>query len=173
MDIHKDLEAAARIRPEERDHYLRLEGDDWGNELDPSRWEPVKDPDLRYQRRFEVHSEGGEKFTELEEWILPFPSAPIFGINRKAEYGKALEHRPNMHSLRLLRRPDTAPIHRLVILHNGLNESEDLKFYYRLADWIMRQQKAISEEEGVACLVMPFPGHLMHSSFHGPFSETP
>jgi pimeloyl-ACP methyl ester carboxylesterase len=61
----------------------------------------------------------------------------------------------------------------LFILHNGLNETESLKFYYRLADWILSQQEQISQDEGAACLIMPFPGHLMHSSFHGPFSETP
>jgi pimeloyl-ACP methyl ester carboxylesterase len=37
----------------------------------------------------------------------------------------------------------------------------------------MRQQEAVSEQEGVACLVMPFPGHLTHAPYHGPFSETP
>jgi len=172
MDIHGELDRAAQIQPEERDHYLRLESEDWGEDLEESRWHRESEPELHYSRVIPVHEERGIT-TSLEELILPFPSAPIYGINRKAEYGKALEHRPNMHSLRLLRRRESAPVYRLFILHNGLNEAEDLKFYYRLADWIMRQQEQVAPEEGVACLVMPFPGHLMHSSFHGPFSETP
>lgn len=177
MSVHEDLDRAARIQPEERDHYLRLESTEWGGELSDGRWSRQDDPDLHYSRVIPVHKEIGknksESVGELEELILPFPSAPIYGINRKVEYGMALEQRPNMHSMRLLRRPETPPIHRLFVLYNGLNEAEDLKFYYRLADWIMRQQEQIAEDEGVACLVVPFPGHLMHSSFHGPFSETP
>ncbi|HET9943020.1 MAG TPA: hypothetical protein VFR05_06745, partial [Terriglobia bacterium] len=171
--VHEGLDRAALIYPEERDHYLRLESGDWGRDLRSDRWERKPKPRLHYRRSFPVHVDPRNRSTELEELIVPFPSAPIYGINRKAEYGKPLEHRPNLHSLRLLRRPKGAPVHRLFILHNGLNEADDLKFYYRLADWIMGQQEAISDKEGVACLVMPFPGHLMHSSFHGPFSETP
>jgi pimeloyl-ACP methyl ester carboxylesterase len=180
-EFHPALDDVAEIRPEERDQYLRLGDDEWGPELGRGRWQPKRKPSLHYRRAFPVHRvDGGEgasakqqKFTQLEEWIIPFPSPPIVGINRKMVYGKAFEHRPNMHSLRLLRRPATAPITRLFVLHNGLNESEDLKFFYRLADWIMRQQKTIDSGEGVACLVVPFPGHLTHAPFHGPFSETP
>lgn len=170
MEIHRDLESAARIRPEERDYYLDLSAPTWGRDL--KRWTKETDPALHYSRRIAVH-EDAQGLTELEELIIPFPSAPIYGINRKPEYGKPLAHRPNMHSIRFLRRPGGSPIHRLFILHNGLNEADSLKFYYRLADWIMRQQESVAPEEGVACLVMPFPGHLMHSSYHGPFSETP
>jgi pimeloyl-ACP methyl ester carboxylesterase len=177
MKTHIDLDHFAEIRPEERDYYLKLRSKMWGRDLE--RWEEVDKPYLHFSRTIPVHEESraarreDSGLTWLEELIIPFPSAPIYGINRKAEYSKTLEHRPNMHSVRLLRRPNTAPIHRLFILHNGLNEADSLKFYYRLADWIMRQQEEISRDEGVACLIMPFPGHLMHSSFHGPFSETP
>lgn len=79
--------------------------------------------------------------------------------------------RPNMHSLRVLRRPEATRIDRLFLLHNGLNESDKLNFYYRLADWILQEQE--QQGEGAACLIMPFPGHLMHFAYHGHFSETP
>jgi pimeloyl-ACP methyl ester carboxylesterase len=170
MKIHDDLDQLALIRPEERDYNLKLSSPDWGAGL--SGWSAKEVPARHFHRTIPVHVDGTVT-KKLDEFIVPFPSAPLYGINRKAEYGKSLAKRPNMHSLRILRRPGTAPIHRLFILHNGLNETESLKFYYRLADWILSQQEQLSKAEGAACLIMPFPGHLMHSSFHGPFSETP
>lgn len=183
MKIHADLDELAQIRPEERDHYLRLGEQQWGGKLQDERgWERRLTPSLHYARFLLVHDdEPGdigmeqEKTGEpqVEELIFPFPSVPIYGINRKTEYGKKIDNRTNIHSIRLLRRPGTAPIRRLFVLHNGLNEAESLKFYYQLADWIMAQQEKVSGEEGVACLVVPFPGHLTDASFHGPFAETP
>jgi pimeloyl-ACP methyl ester carboxylesterase len=170
MMIHDNLERVALIRPEERDYNLKLSSAGWGSGL--SGWQSGDEPARHFSRNVPVHiDDNGTQC--LQEFIVPFPSAPIYGINRKAEYGKSLEKRPNMHSVRILRRPGQTPIHRLFILHNGLNETESLKFYYRLADWILSQQEQVSENQGAACLVMPFPGHLMHASFHGPFSETP
>jgi pimeloyl-ACP methyl ester carboxylesterase len=169
VEIHQGLDSAARIQPEERDYYLEMRSSDWGRDL--IRWTREREPALHFSRAFPVHRDGG--VTSVEELILPFPSPPIYGINRKPEYGKTLEHRPNMHSMRLLRRPGGAPIHRLFILHHGLNEVDSLRFYYQLADWIMRQQDTTCDEEGVACLVTPFPGHLTHAPYHGPFAETP
>lgn len=171
MDVHPDLDSAAQILAEERDYNLNLHAEAWGSGL-PSRWTPKPKPALHFTRTVPVHLDD-EGATCVEESIVPFPSAPIYGINRKAEYGKSLAGRPNMHSVRLLKRPDGPPINRLFILHNGLNEADSLKFYYQLSDWIFRQQEVLAEDEGAACLVAPFPGHLMHSSFHGPFSETP
>jgi pimeloyl-ACP methyl ester carboxylesterase len=172
MGKHDDLDLLAQIQPEERDYNMEMRLPDWGKNLRQDRWTLVKSPARHFVREFPVA--GGTGATGfLEERILPFPSAPIYGINRKAEYDQALPHRPNMHSVRLLTRPRSKPIHRLFILHNGLNETDSLRFYYQLADWIMGQQQLVSPKEGAACLVMPFPGHLMHSTFHGPFSETP
>jgi pimeloyl-ACP methyl ester carboxylesterase len=170
MKFHDNLEQISQIRPEERDYNLQLRQPDWGSQLDG--WKLGKTPARHFSRKVPVHVDSNAT-TSLQEFIVPFPSAPIYGINRKAEYGKNLEQRPNLHTLRILRRAGNAPIRRLFILHNGLNETDSLKFYYRLADWILSQQKQISKSEGAACLIMPFPGHLMHSSFHGPFSETP
>jgi len=81
--------------------------------------------------------------------------------------------RPNLRTIRILQRADRAkPIRRLFILHNGLNERDSLRFYYRLADWILRAH-SVHSQGAAACVVMPFPGHLTHYNFHGPFSETP
>jgi pimeloyl-ACP methyl ester carboxylesterase len=167
----ESLEGIAQIRPEERDYNMKMRVPDWGKALDKRRWKLNGSPARHFVRNFSIS--GAPDRDLLEERILPFPSAPIYGTNRKAEYDKALPDRPNMHSVRLLTRPGAGPIHRLFILHNGLNETDSLRFYYQLADWILQQQVEVAPGEGAACLVMPFPGHLMHSSFHGPFSETP
>ncbi len=163
--VHKNLKGVARIGPEERDRELNLELADWGSKL--QRWTPESEPHRHFSRTFKVHRNAE---SQLHETIVPFPSAPIYGTNRKAEYGMPLL-RPNMHSLRVLRHPNTKRITRLFLLHNGLNEADDLIFYYRLADWILQEQDG--DEAGPACVVMPFPGHLMHFAYHGPFSETP
>jgi pimeloyl-ACP methyl ester carboxylesterase len=172
MTSDRDFDRLAQIQPEERDYNMAMRLSDWGKGLDEARWTLSEFPARHFMRQIPVHGSGGKK-RWLEEKILPFPSAPIYGINRHAEYGKSLPHRPNMHSVRLLVRQKSRPIYRIFVLHNGLNETDSLKFYYRLADWIMSQQEVVAPSEGVACLIMPFPGHLMHSPFHGPFSETP
>lgn len=165
MKVHPGLEQLAQIRPEERDYQLKLQSPDWGTGLE--RWGSCHEPLRHFSRVVPVH-EYGKKTSDLLEQIVPFPSAAIYGINRKAEYEKRLT-RPNMHTVRLLQRPQAKAINRLFVLHNGLNEAKDLKLYYRLADWILSEQ----DSGDAACLVMPFPGHLMHSSFPEPFSETP
>ncbi len=169
---HKDLAALAEIRPEERDFRLHLERPDWGSELRES-WKRESAPARHFSRCVPVHGRGRGR--ELLEHIIPLPAAPIFGINRKAEYGMELGNRPNIRTVRLLQRPERAaqgkPISRIFILHNGLNERVSLRFYYRLADWILKAHSVPGQ--GAACVIMPFPGHLTHYNFHGPFSETP
>jgi pimeloyl-ACP methyl ester carboxylesterase len=162
----------AEIQAEERDYNMQMRLPDWGASLGDDRWILEGSPARHFVREISVPGETEEPAI-LEEKILPFPSAPIYGINRKAEYDKALPDRPNMHSVRLLMRPQSKAVHRLFILHNGLNETDSLRFYYQLANWILRQQEEVAPDEVAACLIMPFPGHLMHASFHGPFSETP
>jgi hypothetical protein len=172
LDIHEDLAALAEIMPEERDYNLKLQNQRWGATLQTGKdrkWIPVKDPHWHFARQFGVHTYDG---SWLHETIVPFPSAAIYGINRKVDYGKRLT-RPNMHTVRVLRRPQSTGIRRLFILHNGLNEADDMKFHYQLADWILRAHDLDPPDEGAACLIVPFPGHLTHFSFHGPFSETP
>jgi pimeloyl-ACP methyl ester carboxylesterase len=72
-----------------------------------------------------------------------------------------------------MRRPGDQPIKHLFILHNGLNEAENLRFYYRLADWIFSEYAENDSGGTAACMIMPFGGHLMHAPFQGPFSQTP
>jgi pimeloyl-ACP methyl ester carboxylesterase len=172
MEIHDDLAALAAIEPEERDYNLKLQDLKWGSTLSSRKerkWARAEDPHWHFTREVPVHTYKGSR---LHESVVPFPSAPIYGINRKAEYGKRLT-RPNMHTIRVLRRPESTGVSRLFILHNGLNEADDMKFYYRLADWLLRAHESRPPNQGAACLIMPFPGHLTHFSFHGPFSETP
>lgn len=173
MELHNDLGSLAAIRPEERDYNLNLQNPQWGSDLldlcEKRGWTGSEDPYWHFTREVPVHTYDGSM---LHESVIPFPSAPIYGINRKAEYGKRLT-RPNMHTIRVLRRPGSTGIRRLFILHNGLNEADDMKFHYRLADWILRAHDSEPPNQGAACLIMPFPGHLTHFSYHGPFSETP
>jgi pimeloyl-ACP methyl ester carboxylesterase len=167
-DVHRSLGWVGKIRPEERDGELKLQTEDWGKNL-PDYWTQLDDP-RHFMRTVKVHG-AGKDATKLREFIVPFPEAPIYGINRKAEYGMSIE-RQNIQSLRVLLPPDEeTSIDRVILLHNGLNESTQLGFYYRLADWIV--QEAEARGEGAACVIMPFPGHLMHFSFQGPFGETP
>ncbi len=116
----------------------------------------------------------------IRDHILRFPSAPIYGINRKQDYDfDFTEERPNLHTLRLLTRPGASrrprqPLRRLFILHNGLNEWENMRFFYQLADWLLKEDEdPITGESGSACLLAPFPGHLMHFPYAGPFAQLP
>jgi pimeloyl-ACP methyl ester carboxylesterase len=162
---------AALIKRLERDHELNLPADDWGRGLSNS-WQEVAEPGRRFARRLRITD--SERPAELDEHILRFPSAPIYGINRKPDYSISFDERPNRHTLRLLTRPDdTRPVGRLFILHNGLNETGNLRFYYRLADWILNEDKPGTHSPRSACLIVPFAGHLMHAPFQGPFTETP
>ena len=123
-------------------------------------------PARHFKRSFRVHR-GGKL---VEERIVPFPSAPIYGINRKAGY---TPEPPNLLTLRVIRRPGRRAVRRLFVFHNGLNEVDNLRFYYRLADWIFTEHAASGQDGAAACVVAPFGGHLMQAPFHGPFSQTP
>lgn len=175
-----ELARCADIHPTERDYALRLHDADWGRDLrkrehDPvCGWAAVDRPKRHYVRTIEVHKRTGPRRSrQVEEHIIPFPSAPIYGINRRRDYGYTLPERPNLHTVRLMRRPGEQPIKHLFILHNGLNEADNLRFYYRLADWIFSEYATNGEAGTAACMIVPFGGHLMHAPFHGPFSQTP
>jgi pimeloyl-ACP methyl ester carboxylesterase len=58
-------------------------------------------------------------------------------------------------------------VRHVYLLHNGLNETKDLLFHYRLAAWI------IDGREDAVCIIRPLPGHLTRYPFDGSFSETP
>lgn len=159
-----------QIEPRERDVALDLHASDWGHQLEPE-W--TKHKKIRaFYRDLSVKSD--DETRPLRDHILRFPSAPIYGINRKQDYEFNFP-RPNLHTLRLLTRPenDGQPITRLFLLHNGLNEWQNLRFFYRLADWILKEDESSKEPCRSACLLAPFPGHLMHFPYNGPFAQLP
>ncbi|MGN6217304.1 MAG: hypothetical protein ACTHN7_10185 [Solirubrobacterales bacterium] len=158
------------ISPHERDVSLNLHSSEWGAELEPD-WTLHKKVRAFY-RELTVLTE--EENRPLRDYIVRFPSAPIYGINRKQDYELSFT-RPNMHTLRLLTRPkdDKTPITRLFLLQNGLNEWQNLRFFYRLADWILKEDESSKQPCRSACLLAPFPGHLMHFPYAGPFAQLP
>jgi pimeloyl-ACP methyl ester carboxylesterase len=165
----------SRIDPVERDINLQLHSQHWGEKL--------KDPWIQRGRKFDrcfyrdIRVRGGAgRDALLRDHIVRFPSAPIYGINRMQDYElKFIDERPNIHTLRLLTRQKGVrkPVERLFILHNGLNESTNLRFFYQLADWLLAEDESKVGPGRSACLLVPFPGHLMHYPYAGPFSQTP
>ncbi|HEX6154161.1 MAG TPA: hypothetical protein VFZ19_11630 [Solirubrobacterales bacterium] len=169
------------IAPHERDVELDLHSTEWGAQLEPN-WS-LHTPGRAYYRDLTVVSveegqegEGAaqEEDRPLRDHIVRFPSAPIYGINRTQDYELNFT-RPNLHTVRLLTRPgkDDLPITRLFLLQNGLNEVENLRFFYRLADWILKEDESSKQPCRSACLLAPFPGHLMHFPYAGPFAQLP
>jgi len=108
----------------------------------------------------------------LHEAVLPFPSVPLFGTQRKMDY--QIRMRPiHQHTLRLLtahgrsHKPEDSPIQRVFLLFNGLNEIQHLNLYYDLAALI------IDGRRDVACLLCPSPGHLSRYPMVGDYAEKP
>lgn len=186
---------AATIKSGERDHHLALTEEEWGPELEDLGWNLETKPARHFYRDLRIDAGGDDADIEphlrkqfdpvLREHVVRFPSAPIYGMNRKVDYSITFPARPNMHTMRILGRPnDTRPVGRLFLFYNGLNETENLRFYYRLADWILEEdtvfpgamaQEGHGERRATrsACLIAPFPGHLMHAPFPGPFAQDP
>jgi hypothetical protein len=163
---------AGLIKSGERDHHLSLVSEDWGPDLENLGWDSHASPDRHFSRKLRI---GQELEPVLTEHLVRFPSAPVYGINRKVDYSITFPARPNMHTLRILGRAgDDRPVGRLFLFHNGLNETENLRFYYRLADWILDEDPPPTKSGfRSACLIAPFPGHLMHAPFPGPFAQSP
>lgn len=168
---------ASLIDWSERDHALNLHDEsNWGGTLS-AQWEEIEKPGRHFTRPLLVSNASDKKAPDIaiEESIVRFPSVPIYGINRKANYNLEFSEKPNMHTLRVLTKAvgddDRKAITRTFILHNGLNETSNLHFYYRLASWIFREDEDC--EHNSACVIAPFPGHLMHAPFSGPFGQTP
>ena len=106
------------------------------------------------------------------EALLRFPNAPLYATHRARPpmftFGPE-DAWPNYHTMRVLGvgdGPDTE-IRHVYLLHNGLNETRDLMFHYRLAAWILNNRR------DAVCVIRPLPGHLTRYPFHGSFSETP
>ena len=155
----------SQIAAGERDMALTLHEPKWGQGL-KAPWQLRSRPGRHFWRDVTVDGR------RLRDHLIRFPSAPIYGINRRQTYEVEFE-RPNLHTFRLLKRPTDhgEGVQRLFVLHNGLNETESLRFYYQLADWLI--DECAVQGHRAACLIAPFPGHLTHFPFSGPFAEMP
>ena len=105
--------------------------------------------------------------TSLKESILRFPSAPMHGVHRLHEYHNNLRVSQSLHTYRILTSLTPAKkIERIFLFHNGLNELDRMGLYYQLASHL------IEHDDGVACILRPFPGHLSRAPF-ADFPENP
>jgi hypothetical protein len=115
--------------------------------------------------------ESSGKTIELFEAIARFPSAPVYSIHRKREYHFKMPERVNYHTMRIMRRPwegqKPSRISRVYLFHNGLNESENITFYYEIA------ARLLDEDANAACVLRPFPGHLSRHPFPAAYAEMP
>jgi pimeloyl-ACP methyl ester carboxylesterase len=114
-------------------------------------------------------SGGDRRFWEA---LLRFPNAPLYATHwakpRMYEFPKDATW-PNLHTMRIIgvgERPKRR-IRHVYLLHNGLNETRDFLFHYRLAAWIL------DGRDDAVCIIRPLPGHLTRFPFHGFYSETP
>jgi pimeloyl-ACP methyl ester carboxylesterase len=104
------------------------------------------------------------------EALLRFPNAPVYGTHRSRPFSYTFSKAwPNFHTMRVLGAGDKPEekIKHVYLLHNGLNETLDLLFHYRLAAWILNGR------HDAICIIRPLPGHLTRYPFHGSFCETP
>jgi pimeloyl-ACP methyl ester carboxylesterase len=159
------------LPPEERDRHL-LDGA-WPNlEGLENRWSLAENGDS-LSRVLSFDSPPGGKSDGIEkanETILRFPSAPVYGTHRPRSHTYEIKDQwPNYHTMRVLTRPDMAEsgVKQVFLLHNGLNETKDIGFHYRLASWIL------AECEDAACIIRPLPGHLSRYPFQSPFTGLP
>jgi hypothetical protein len=106
----------------------------------------------------------------LWEALLRFPNAPLYATHDLPEKPFLFETAwPNFHTMRILGHGDEpdSQIKHVYLLHNGLNETNDLLFHYRLAAWILHRRR------DAVCILRPLPGHLTRFPFHGPYAATP
>jgi pimeloyl-ACP methyl ester carboxylesterase len=188
MEERVPLKNAGPIDLLERDYFLELHSQAWpprnlpllgkvplgtaprGSHWQAGEWQLESRGELpaRFLRRTIQRNYEPANPKRLDEVILRFPSAPLFGIQRKREYQFHLSP-INAHTLRLLR-PATAPdghsFKRIFIIFNGLNEIDHLGFYYDLAGLLM-------QDDQTACLFHPLPGHLTRYPMVGRYAEKP
>jgi pimeloyl-ACP methyl ester carboxylesterase len=159
------------LPPEERDRYL-LQGA-WLNTTKlAKRWLPSEDGSSLSRLLLFDPLPGGKSdgIEEVHESIVRFPSAPVYGTHQPRSHTHEIEDRwPNYHTMRVLTRTAIPRdgIKQVFLLHNGLNETKDIGFHYRLASWIL------AECEGAACIIRPLPGHLTRYPFQSPFTGQP
>lgn len=111
------------------------------------------------------------RVTTIVETIVPFPSAPIHGVQRIHMFNRqsTLRYSEVFHTLRVLKplRATGAP-DRIFLLHNGLNETESMGKYHQLAARLCAPSEAAKEQRPGAynaCIVCPFPGHLTRENY--------
>jgi|CXWL01.1.fsa_nt_gi pimeloyl-ACP methyl ester carboxylesterase len=169
-----DSTKAGEIHRSERDYFLDIHSDEWGSAVSDQDWQRVAlGNKTRFLKRLiqsdaTTPSRNSQTQKSLTEYIVRFPSAPIFGIHRKHEYQNQLQ-RINHHTMRIIKREatDAAPpqISRVFLVHNGLDEIDDMSFYYKLADEMLDDESAI--------IIRPFPGHLTRCPFPSAYAESP
>jgi hypothetical protein len=169
----------------ERDYFLDLHGPSWPVEglrilKDPypsqareGQWEAeewqlesseIGAPRYLWRKLFRKVPDRGQRISEA---ILRFPSAPLFGSQRKQDYQVRLKP-VNYHTLRLLRNSlDLRATERIFLLFNGLNETDNLDFYYDIAGLLLKNDPL------AACIICPFPGHLTRYPMVGRYAEKP
>jgi hypothetical protein len=156
-------EIARAIQPEERDNALDLDRPGWpvpGKA--PSGWDPGADCMTRI-----VEDDSGEMAQSVKETMLRFPSAPLHGWQRLHESHVNLGDSENFHTYRVFSDPgQTQRADRIFLMHNGLNETNTMGLYYRLASHL------IKEDKGTICVLRPFPGHFTRFRYQA-FAETP
>lgn len=159
------LDEARKIRAAERDVALELDSDSWPPPaVAVDKW--TREDDLLW-RRVEMERGAGEPKLELEERMLRFPSAPVHGLHRLSQEHVNMGPIESFHSCRILSQPGREDqVSRIFLMHNGLNETENVATYYRLASYLIEQDPL------TVCILRPFPGHLTRCPYPG-LSETP
>lgn len=176
-----EYEKAAKIQLSERDFKLGLNCERWPGEANslPQGWEPGREGQWLSRVIENDCDSNGEQLPDerrelaqpIKEAILRFPSAPIHGLHRLHEYHVNMGEAENFHTYRVLAhssRTKRTRVRRIFLMHNGLNETESMGLYYRLASYLIRED----ESHGTVCILRPFPGHLTRSRFSS-FAETP
>ncbi len=139
-------------------------GEEWKAHKDKlTRW-------LEFVDTGEADADDVKVKAKIREALLRFPNAPIHALHDAPRHPVQLhEEWPNYHTYRVLwngRLPSTGARH-IFLLHNGLNETDDMALHYWLASWILAKRK------DAVCIIRPLPGHLSRYRFQGPFSERP
>lgn len=108
---------------------------------------------------------------------MRFPNAPVYGLHERPARQPSIGGRSNFHTFRVLGRAsdfdkDTdlpkKRIEHVYILHNGLNETQDLELHYHLASKLLHGAKSPA-----ICLLRPFPAHLTRYPYNDMFAEKP
>lgn len=169
---------ALRIGSAERDISLGLDSPNFPDETTcPFGWGVVDADDSGSHPRYLARIiEGPRNPGTLErnlirEIVVRWPSAPIYEINRETEYELKLT-KSHYHTLRVFRDEESfsegKPASRCFLVHNGLNEVSDLRFYSNLT-----QNLILGGWSNTAVILHSNPGHLFRFPFPGDFTEKP